>query len=667
MDTEAATGSLNRRSVLVASRVLCFVLAAILFALTGWSILQRVTWYLSAWQFGYLTFARDLAHGTVFHRSATLDALRDVLPARTDVFAQTYVWDHGKLYCRYAPGFPLLLAGMIRFFGDGAVHYLNPVMFMLLLALLAALGWRVFGSPWLATVVPALVVLVPTSVNLWALTPMPDVTAHSAALFGLCLLLGLDRACSRRRAAIVGLALGYAVSIRPDAALYLVPAGLLGSRGGAWRSGALAGAALAGFLAGVTPLLAYNWLAVGNPFRPAQAMEVEEFFSPVASDTSPVADPGRWTWHGGAWTQVQGGGLRLANLGTTLPENIAELRRTYGDFLLALAAWGALLAFASHRTLFVATVPYVVVAFLFFSCWSHPDSRLLVGVYVLLPLLVLQGLFGSLALVLRVAGHRSTTIARLLALSLSVVVLAVALLPPVSNQASALPALAWLLATMGVFALLAAAAGGRGNAEHGAAFALLIGLTALAAIRGVPGWIKHARFQRAAMERARASFATAVQDAAVVITTEDVGRPMENIEYYAGVPALYLTDLVRWRVSLVKAVGSLIAHGQRPYLFIPPWESGRDEMLAALSGTFSVERTAVIPARNAIDYFVAAAALPGGVEMELYRVSRRKTVAAITTPRDGPGRRCASRRRGPRSPDPRRSHAASTPARCRAG
>jgi len=102
--------------------VLCFVLAAILFALTGWSILQRVTWYLSAWQFGYVTFARDLAHGTVLHRSVMLDALRDVLPARTDALAQSYVWDHGRLYCRYAPGFPALLAVLIRLFGDGAVH-----------------------------------------------------------------------------------------------------------------------------------------------------------------------------------------------------------------------------------------------------------------------------------------------------------------------------------------------------------------------------------------------------------------------------------------------------------------------------------------------------------------------------------------------------------------
>src|SRR5439155_17850578 len=91
--------AVNQRWLPVASRVLWFVLTSVLFALTGWSILQRVTWYLAAWQFGYVTFARDLAHGTVFHRSAVLGALRDVLPARTDALAQAYVWDHGKLYC----------------------------------------------------------------------------------------------------------------------------------------------------------------------------------------------------------------------------------------------------------------------------------------------------------------------------------------------------------------------------------------------------------------------------------------------------------------------------------------------------------------------------------------------------------------------------------------
>ena len=36
---------------------------------------------------------------------------------------------------------------------------------------------------------------------------------------------------------------------------------------------------------------------------------------------------------------------------------------------------------------------------------------------------------------------------------------------------------------------------------------------------------------------------------AVVITTEDVGRPAENIEYYSGVAdALYMTDLERWQL-----------------------------------------------------------------------------------------------------------------------
>ena len=46
------------------------------------------------------------------------------------MLVQTYVYDHGKLYCRYAPGFPILLAGWLTLFGDDGAHYLNPTIFI---------------------------------------------------------------------------------------------------------------------------------------------------------------------------------------------------------------------------------------------------------------------------------------------------------------------------------------------------------------------------------------------------------------------------------------------------------------------------------------------------------------------------------------------------------
>jgi hypothetical protein len=119
---------------------------------------------------------------------------------------------------------------------------------------------------------------------------------------------------------------------------------------------------------------------------------------------------------------------------------------------------------------------------------------------------------------------------------------------------------------------------------------------------------------------ARAAFAKAVEPGAVVITTEDVGRPGENIDYYSGVArAFYLTDLERWHLSVAKAAELLARAGMKPYLFIPRAQRGRTQMLQELTEQFSVELAADIPAAQAIDYFVAAAFHPG-VHMELFRL-----------------------------------------------
>src|SRR5204862_1523837 len=128
-----------------------------------------------------------------------------------------------------------------------------------------------------------------------------------------------------------------------------------------------------------------------------------------------------------------------------------------------------------------------------------------------------------------------------------------------------------------------------------------------------------ATFQRGEMLRARATFARAVEPGAVVITTEDVGRPAENIEYYSGVAhALYLTDLARWRMPVAQAADLLTRAGLKPYLFIPTVQAGRAFMLGSLAKDFVVERATDVTPPEAIDYFVAAA-FHRGVHMELFR------------------------------------------------
>src|SRR5262245_40723154 len=232
-----------------------FVATALLFWYGLGALRAQVTWYLAVDQLGYLLFARDLLAGHVFHQWPPATALATRLPDPTDVLAQSYIWSHGQLYSRYAPGFPLILALWTGLFGEQAAHALNPLIFLAVLATLIALVKRVHGSLWPGTIVAALVFLCPTGVTLWALTPTRDLSAHLCGLLGLTALAGSGILAPWTLLA-AGLALGAAVSIRPDAVLYLLPAAVLA--GWRWRRGVglaplarMAGAGAIGLLLGL--------------------------------------------------------------------------------------------------------------------------------------------------------------------------------------------------------------------------------------------------------------------------------------------------------------------------------------------------------------------------------------------------------------------------------
>lgn len=613
------------RARLLRSAWLWWLAAAVLLVVVAIGIERRVTWYLAVDQFGYLTFANDLARGKVLHDWPLLGALRGRLPERIDVLSQTYVYDRGRLYCRYSPGFPLLLAGWLRVFGDNAVHALNPTVFLALLAVALAYQTRVFGDRWRALAGAALIVLCPTFLHLWALTLVRDLPAHLAGVGGLLLLLPNGRPLGAVRAAAAGLALGWAITTRPDAVVYLVPAGLValwrlwGSGTPLRRAAGRLAAGVLGVAIGVAPLLAYNRIATGSPFRLTQGMEIENLLPASESQAPPPAAEGQVgyappAWTGGTRHGVQGGGFRLSHLPTTLPGNLQLLRQAYGDGLLVLAVLGAAFALFQRRALFLTAVPYCVFALLVFSCWSRPDGRYLSGVFVFVPMLVVAGVFGPAdALARRGPAGRALGTAAAAGLA------ALALVPPLAPT-GALPVLSRLLPLVAAATTLAAAWARRPVATAVGAPVLAVALVALTAGRALTGEQPRASFQRPQMERARETFAAAVRPGAVVITTEWIGRPAENIDYYSGVAhAVYLTDLVRWRIGVREMAGLVGSIGMTPYLLLPRAHPGRDEMLADLRRAYRIELVADIPPEHNMDYFVAAA-FHRGMQLELHRI-----------------------------------------------
>jgi hypothetical protein len=618
----------------------------VFFYYTATALAQQITWYLAVDQFGYLNFAHDLLHGHIFHTWAPLKALEPFFPTRTDLLAQTYVYDDGRLYCRYAPGFPLLLAGWVGLLGDDRAHYLNPTLYLVLLAVALAFQWRTFRSPWRAAAGTALIALFPTSMYLWGLTLTRDLSAHVFAFAGLFLLLPVrGKAIHAGRLLAAGVALGFAIAIRPDAVLYLLPAALMlavrwsherGRLSLARSTRAAAGLAL-GVVVGASPFFAYNWAATGNPFLPTQGMELPILPSlpppapkrrqpppsaprvqqPAGDSKVGFPSPG---WRGGTLEQVQGGGLQLAHLSTTLPGNWMTMLRAYTPLLFGVAVWGAVVATVLRPMLAAGAVSYAVVAFLFFSCWPRPDFRYLIGVFVFLPMLVIEGTLGTLDLVRMLWKQHKPDLARGLAIFAAGVLVAGSMLLGPAQGGLSMPAFLVVTLTVGIAAGLAALSPARRIVAL-AAPVLMLGLIwcKVAEVQALGS--RRAPFQRDQMVEARTNMQRLLEPNAVVITTEEVGRPAENIEYYSGVAnALYITDLQRWHVSLYDAALQLVIRGMRPYLYIPANQPDGEAMLAGLRRHFTVDLIADIPATRSMAHFVAAP-FHHGMRMSLYRIS----------------------------------------------
>jgi hypothetical protein len=636
----------ERTTVLpIVKRVVWWGATLLLFWVT-WTWLQRqVTWYLAVDQFGYLNFARDLLHGRVFHEWKVLESIGTFMPERTDMLAQTYVYDHGRLYCRYSPGFPILLAGWIGCFGEEGAHFLNPSVYMTLLAVLVAFQWRAFRSPWRAGVGATLITLFPNYMHYWGLTLTRDLSAHLFGFIGLFLMLpGRGRRLLSGRTLAAGLALGFAITIRPDAVLYTIPAALMAvlrwwhERPGAGAVGRAMATGVLGVLIGTAPFLAFNWSATGNPFLPTQGMELPLLPSltpekkkpeapaadavvPPATETTPKVGYPPAGWRGGTHEQVQGGGLRISHMATTLPGNWRILNTAYSPVLIGVALWGAVVAAILRPVLATGAISYSVLAFLFFSCWPRADHRYLVGVFIFIAVLIVEGTFGTLDLVRLLLRRRQREVARAIGVG-AALLLAGGTWASWSglNPKTDLPTLVPIVALGTAAAALAATTGRRVSGV--AAMAMMLALVGLKVSSVDADSGRRAPFQRPQMLQARANMSRYLEPNSVVVTSEDVGRPAENIEWYSQrADALYLTDLTRWRLPLDRAMGSMLARGVRPYLYVAANQRDKDEILAKLRAKyFVVDKVADIPPDQAMAYFVAAP-FHRGLRMELYRVS----------------------------------------------
>ncbi len=535
---------------------LVLALAAMLIAARG--VERRNTWYLASDQFAFLTFAADLRRGTVFHDPSELElVLPRAAEGRTyDALVQTYFYRDGKLYSRYPPGFPALLAVVGAVGGEVAQHWLNPVLYLTILALLGWFTWvlvrgndRTVGAGS-AVAAMWLLLLLPTDVHLWGITVARDLPTHLLALVSLL-------AAVHGRAVVSGLVLGLACTMRPDAVLYGVSlAAVFRVEGTRLRDLLLGGVA---FVVGALPLFAYNYVTGGHPLAFTQGGEFREVLG--------------WGGHPGmvaAQTIVfgSGGAFRLTNLWHTLPRNAGQLVQSFG-WLGLLTVAGAVWAMRVRRVFAAALVPYPVVALVFYSCWSHPDARYLAGVALcLMPLTAV----GAVVTCRWVAGEGRPRWLAAVALLGALAVLGAVL------AGRSLPAWARVPGLGGEEAAFAGALGAAALARLvpglGATLRGLVPLAPALAFASLALTIVFTSrgprdpFQRAQIERAISVLGALIPPGSLVITSESLGRPAENITHYLGARAYYPGEFTLMSVNRRGVVARHLLAGRRVFFLL---------------------------------------------------------------------------------------------------
>jgi hypothetical protein len=295
-----------------------------------------------------------------------------------------------------------------------------------------------------------------------------------------------------------------------------------------------------------------------------------------------------------------------------------------------------------HRDLVALTVPYGIAALVFYSFWVRPDPRYLAGIYLLLPLLVVAGVAAivqtaaGLGRALSAGTDHDAAVggsARRFAGPLLAAV-CVLLLRHELTRAWLVTHTAWQaggwrgepalsLVSAVVAGLIVAVIGTRGTRAAPApprwpAVALVLGLTLVGVARAIPGWSLRASFQAPEVAAARETVESVVEPGAILLASDHVGRPAENIDYYTHAHALYLVDLRRWGIDLPTACRSFLAAGHPTYLLLPALARESGVALALLRDRFDIEHLAHVAPAQAARYFVASRF--GTRALDLYRV-----------------------------------------------
>ncbi|MFM7141602.1 MAG: hypothetical protein ACKO2K_06760 [Alphaproteobacteria bacterium] len=589
------------------AKTLAAVLALVAAAVVARGLERRNTWYLASDQFAFLQLAGDLREGRVLHSPDAILRLGAQPPRRgaSDAYFQTYFWDGSRLWSRYPPGFPAMLAAAGAIGGEPARHLLNPALYAGLLVLLAWSAWRLLRgldrplAAGAALVSAWLAIVLPTQLHLWGITVARDLPAN---LLGLGSVLAVASGAT----GLAGLLLGLACTVRPDAVLWGASALALAARGRRVSLPSRAARFALAFAAGLLPLLLYNRATRGSIFGFTQAGEFDRVLSWLRLSPLGVV----------AQVSPSGGGFRLSHLGPTLSGNLRLLGRAF-SWTGALALFGAAWSVRRRPGAVLAFAPYAVLATVFYGFWSHPDPRYLAGISLCLAALAGTGAAAACRELRTAAGSAPRAIAFALGVA-TVAAAAWAARAGVPRDA------AWPGAPEAALAvaIAACAAWPRGEGrDRPAAWVPLLPACALAVLalsRVAGGSGGRDPFQREQVERARAAVESVVPAGALVLADDDLGRPAENITHYTHADAHYAGELPLLRTHPARAAVGYALEGRAVFALVGD-EGG--ELASALR---QVGALRVVERRRGdalLEWFVDPSAAPGGASLVSVEVS----------------------------------------------
>lgn len=587
-------------------RCLLTGLALIILVLAAYGVRQYNA-LLSADSWTYLRYAQALSRGTVFDDPEVYSVFRPWWPSvgRLDLSSGLRHMIDQRIYFGYEPGFPLLLAAVIRLVGLPAVYFVNPVL-LLALVLFAFLAFRrifpfdpdrdriaFFG-------VAVMLLIPPLRMQSSAVKVLRDIPAVTCMVLGVYALL---RGCQSRPLGkgsifLAGFCLGFASLVRFNYLPGIGPFALflalvLNAQKSGWREALRAGAAL--FLGLAT---------IGVFILCYDSVQNRDFLYTL-----------RKFVHIGRMFTGSGSGLfSVRNFARVGQWYLDFLGRAYSPGLIAIALIG-LAADLRQKPVVFLLVPLAILQMLVFSSFIYKSPRYLLPVYFVLAVLIARGTF----LLLRAidfaverfpARSRRRLVARLLMAVAGTAMIALCVRPHF-RLADIVPAV------LGADLLLSAVVlrSWRRLAAwflSGIAFVLVLAAA-------LPGLMSSHRFQIADVDRLRRECERLIPPGSLVFAT---GNLKQNIDLYTSSVSLTPYQLAApWRLKPEVAVRVVLETGIPVFAFDNQGTSDARVYLDELRDYFDATPVAAWKSRDLnVDY-------PGVSErddLQLYRITTWK-------------------------------------------